>query len=95
MWRRVVMARDLHIVGRLLLPCSLVSELAQQEGRRQCKRAINKFYARILKDLAPELRRTQFSQIPQQSPKRSVFKETDMMVEVFVTDLPRKRTKRT
>ena len=48
MWRRVAVARDLHIVGRILLPCSLVSELAQQEGWMQCKRAINKFYARIL-----------------------------------------------
>ena len=46
MWRRVVMACDLHILGTLLLQCSLVSELAQQEGWRQCKRAINKFYAR-------------------------------------------------
>ena len=58
MWRRVAMAHDLHKVGRLLLPCFLVSELAQHEGWRQCKRAINKFYARFLKDLAPELPRT-------------------------------------
>ena len=95
MWRRVAMARDLHIVGRLLLPCSLVSELAHQEGWRQCKRAINNFYARTLKDLAPELPRTQFSHIPPQSLKRSVFKETGWMVEVSVTDPPRKRTKTT
>ena len=95
MWRRVAMARDLHIVGRLLLPCSLVSELAQQEGRRQCKRAIHKFHARTLKDLAPELPRTRFSHNPPQSLKRSVFKETDWMVEVSVTDPPRKRTKTT
>ena len=53
MWRRVAVARDLHIVGRILLSCSLVFELAQQEGWMQCKRAINKFYARILKDLTP------------------------------------------
>ena len=35
MWHRVAVARDLHIVGRLLLPSSLVSELAQQEGWKQ------------------------------------------------------------
>ena len=43
MWDRVAVARDLHIVGRLLLPCSSVSELAQQDGTNQCKRADNKF----------------------------------------------------
>ena len=93
--RRVAMAHYLHIVGRLLPPCSLVSELAQHEGWRQCKRAINKFYARILKGLAPELPRTKFSHISLQALKRSVFKETDWMVEVSVTDPPRKRTKTT
>ena len=77
-----------------VLPCSLVSELAQQEGWRQCKRVINKFYARsFMKDLAPELPRTEFSHISPQSLKRSVCKETDWTVEVSVTDLPRKRTK--
>ena len=35
MWRRVATARDLHIVGRLLLPSSLVSKLAQHEGSKQ------------------------------------------------------------
>ena len=95
MWRRVAMAGDLHVLGRLLLLCSLVSELAQQEGWRQCKRVINKFYARILRDLALELLRTEFSHYPPQSLKRSVFKETDWMVEVSVTDPPRKRTKTT
>ena len=95
MWRRVATARDLHIVGRLLLLCSLVSELAQQEGSKQYKRAINKFYARILKDLAPELPRTHFSHIPLQSIKCSVYKETDWIVGVSVTKPPRKRSKMT
>ena len=92
MCNQVAMARDLHIVGRLFLPCLLVSELAQQE---ECKRAINRFYARILKNLAPELPRTQFSHVPPQSLKFSVFKETDWMVVVSLTDSPRRRTKTT
>ena len=80
MWRTVALASDLHIVGGLLLLCSLVSELAQPKGWKQFKRAINKFYARILKDLAPECSRTEFSHIPPQSINRSVYRETDWMV---------------
>ena len=51
----VAVAGDLHIMGRLLLRCSLVSEIARHEGWKQCKKAINKFYVKISKDIVLEL----------------------------------------